>query len=91
MARKKFANNFFKSIIIFIILAILMSAGFYFIFPDITKLKKVNPKKTSFMEYREEEWKRRDKKISIKQIWTPLSRISPYLIKAVLIAEDDKF
>ncbi len=91
MARKKFAKNYFKSIIVFIILAILMSVGFYFIFPDITKLKKVNPKKTSFMEYREEEWRRKEKKISIKQIWTPLSRISPYLIKAVLIAEDDKF
>jgi len=91
MARKKYFKNCFKSIIVFIILAILMSVGFYFIFPDITKLKKVNPKKTSFMEYREEESRRQDKKISIKQIWTPLSRISPYLIKAVLIAEDDKF
>jgi monofunctional biosynthetic peptidoglycan transglycosylase len=68
-----------------------MSVSSYFIFPDITKLKKINPKKTSFMEYREEEWRRQDKKISRKQIWTPLSRISPYLIKAVLIAEDDKF
>jgi monofunctional biosynthetic peptidoglycan transglycosylase len=27
----------------------------------------------------------------IIQIWTPLSKISPYLTKAVLIAEDDKF
>ena len=91
MARKKFAKNYFKSVIVFIILAMLMSVGVYFIFPDITKLKKVNPKKTSFMEYREKEWRRRDKKISIKHIWVPLSRISPYLIKAVLIAEDDKF
>jgi monofunctional biosynthetic peptidoglycan transglycosylase len=91
MARKIFAKNYFKSVIVFIILAMLMSVGVYFIFPDITKLKKVNPKKTSFMEYREKEWRRRDKKISIKHIWVPLSRISPYLIKAVLIAEDDKF
>ena len=68
-----------------------MSAGFSFIYPDISVLKKEPPGKTSFMEYREAEWKRHNRKISIKQIWSPLSRISPYLVKAVLIAEDDKF
>jgi len=43
------------------------------------------------MEYREREWKRDGKKYRVRQEWVPLSRISPYLIKAVLIAEDDKF
>ncbi len=43
------------------------------------------------MGYREKEWQKQGKKIEIRQIWTPLSRISPYLIKAVLISEDDKF
>lgn len=43
------------------------------------------------MEYREKEWKRQGKKYMIQQKWVPISRISPYLIKAVLIAEDDKF
>lgn len=43
------------------------------------------------MEYREKEWQREGKKHRIQQKWVPLSRISPYLIKAVLIAEDDKF
>ena len=43
------------------------------------------------MEYREKEWQREGKKYRIQQKWVPLSRISPYLIKAVLIAEDDKF
>jgi monofunctional biosynthetic peptidoglycan transglycosylase len=59
--------------------------------PDISKLKKKNPPKTSLMEYRYEEWQRKGKKYRIKQIWVPLSSISPYLIKAVLISEDDKF
>ena len=43
------------------------------------------------MEYREREWRREGKKYRFQQIWVPLSRISPYLIKAVLIGEDDKF
>ncbi len=64
---------------------------YLFLFPDVSKLKKENPKKTSFMEYREREWQREGKKYRIRQKWVPLSRVSPYLIKAVLIAEDDKF
>jgi len=60
-------------------------------FPDVGKLKTKNPQKTSFMEYREREWEREGKKYRIQQKWVPLSRISPYLMKAVLIAEDDKF
>ena len=43
------------------------------------------------MEYREKEWLRTGKKYTVQQKWIPLSRISPYLINAVLIAEDDKF
>ncbi|MGQ9570881.1 MAG: monofunctional biosynthetic peptidoglycan transglycosylase [Thermodesulfovibrionales bacterium] len=61
------------------------------IVPDVSRLKKENPKKTAMMEYREKEWQKKGKKYRIKQIWIPLSRISPYLIKAVLIGEDDKF
>ncbi|MBI5345261.1 MAG: transglycosylase domain-containing protein, partial [Deltaproteobacteria bacterium] len=59
--------------------------------PDIKRLKKENPKKTSMMEYREAGWKKTGKKRSVNQAWVPLSNISTYLIKAAIIAEDDKF
>ncbi len=59
--------------------------------PNLSKLRKENPGKTSLMEYREREWREKGKKYRVNQVWAPLSRISPYLIKAVLIAEDDKF
>jgi monofunctional glycosyltransferase len=62
-----------------------------FFYPNVSILKKNNPSKTSFMKYREAEWQRDGKKYRIRQTWVPLSRISPYLKKAVLIAEDDKF
>jgi monofunctional biosynthetic peptidoglycan transglycosylase len=64
---------------------------YLFFVPDVSRLKRENPKKTSFMEYREREWRREGKRYRIQQKWVPLSRISPYLIKAVLIGEDDKF
>jgi len=63
----------------------------FFFMPDIQKLKRENPGKTSFMKYREREWKKKEGKYNIHQEWVPISKISPYLMKAVLIAEDDKF
>jgi len=74
---------------LFLILIIFL--GYYLLFPNVSKLKKENPRRTSFMEYREREWQADGKRIQARQIWVPLSRISPYLIKAVIIAEDDKF
>ncbi|RPH84210.1 MAG: monofunctional biosynthetic peptidoglycan transglycosylase, partial [Desulfobacteraceae bacterium] len=68
-----------------------MYFGSFLVYPNVGRLKKENPAKTAFMEYREKEWQREGKNLKIKRQWVPLSRISPYLIKAVIIAEDDKF
>ena len=81
---------------IFITLVILVGAlsiniGYYFILPDVAALAKTNPKETAFMEYREREWQQEGKKKKIRQKWVSLSQISPYVVKAVIIAEDDKF
>ncbi len=64
----------------------------YFVVPDVGRLVEENPAKTAFMESREAEWRRDgliDKKIDQK--WVSLDHVSQNLIKAVLIAEDDKF
>jgi len=78
-------------------IAVLIAAGllsnivFYFVYPDVSRLRKERPGKTSFMEYRERQWQREGVKRQIRQQWVPLVRISPYAVKAVIIAEDDKF
>jgi len=93
MAKKKKGGPF-KFIKILLVLVLLSVAGFvayYAVYPDVSRLKRENPRKTSFIEYREREWKRKGKKVVIQKKWIPLGRISPYLVKAVLIAEDDKF
>jgi monofunctional biosynthetic peptidoglycan transglycosylase len=59
--------------------------------PNLSRLKKENPKKTALMEYRERASKEKRKGYRVYKVWTPFSKISPYLVKAVLIAEDDKF
>jgi monofunctional biosynthetic peptidoglycan transglycosylase len=75
----------------FLLLPALFALAYLTLMPDISRLKGENPAKTAFMEYREKEWKEKGRKVQVRQVWVPLSRISPCLVKAVLIAEDDKF
>jgi monofunctional biosynthetic peptidoglycan transglycosylase len=71
--------------------ALLMNILFYLVYPDVSRLKRERPAKTAFMEYRERQWEEAGLHRSIRQVWAPLNGISPYAVKAVIIAEDDKF
>lgn len=80
-----------KSIFLALLGALLLAALYVAAFPDIAVLKKTNPSKTSFMKFREAEWRASGQKKKVRQVWVPLSGISPYLVKGLIIAEDDKF
>lgn len=83
-----------KIISISLILAatyLIVDVGRYFIYPNVSYLKKNRPEKTAFMKYREEVWREKGIKKKITNIWVPLPSVSPYVMKAVIIAEDDKF
>lgn len=85
-------NRRVVSIILVLILAYFIAdIGRYFIYPNVANLKKNRPEKTSFMKYREKVWQEKGIKKRITNIWVPLSAVSPYVMKAVIIAEDDKF
>lgn len=64
--------------------------GFWFWLPDINALKNNNPKETEMMRYRAQKSKNKAGTVK-RQYWVRLGRISPYLIHAVIISEDDKF
>jgi monofunctional glycosyltransferase len=87
--------RFFPRIIsITLILALtyfIVDVGRYFVYPNVACLKKNRPEKTAFMKYREEIWQEKGIKRKVTNIWVPLSSVSPYVMKAVIIAEDDKF
>ncbi|HET6490241.1 MAG TPA: monofunctional biosynthetic peptidoglycan transglycosylase [Syntrophales bacterium] len=91
--------NLLKKIFRFFLIALFLLAGAVlvytttaFYYDDVAGLKKKNPGKTAFMSHREFEWEFKGlKNKKIYQVWVPLSQISPYMVKAVLIAEDDKF
>jgi len=92
---KRIIMRFFWKIIsitlILIVTYFIADVGRYFIYPNVAYLKKNCPRKTAFMEYREKVWKEKGVKRKITNTWVPLSRVSPYVMKAVIIAEDDKF
>jgi monofunctional glycosyltransferase len=80
-----------KWLFMLLLFLVLGGAVFYSFYPDISRLKRANPEKTAFMEYREREWVKSGRKVRIQKKWAGFSRISPYLVKAAIIAEDDKF
>jgi monofunctional glycosyltransferase len=84
-------NKMYFRALLVILSTPLVYVGYNIFFPDVTKLKHGHPLHTAFMEYRIREWERQGKKKKIMQTWVNLSQISPYAVKSVIIAEDDKF
>lgn len=69
-----------------------MDIGRYLIYPNVSDLATKKPIPTAFMEYRKAQWADEGKPDkAIDQRWVDFRSISPYLVKAVLISEDDGF
>ncbi|MFY9142211.1 monofunctional biosynthetic peptidoglycan transglycosylase [Sulfuricurvum sp.] len=80
-----------KLFFILLLLGGVIDIGRYFLYPNVSDLREINPIPTAFMEYREAQWAEENKDKMITHKWVPMSQISPNVIKAVLIGEDDKF
>jgi monofunctional biosynthetic peptidoglycan transglycosylase len=59
--------------------------------PDVASLRSTNPTTTALMEARRAQAESQGRVIRRQWIWTPLSRISPSLRRAVVAAEDASF
>lgn len=59
--------------------------------PDIFFLKNHNPELTQMMKYRIRQAKKANREYVPKYRFVPLNQMSPYLVQAVLIAEDGSF
>lgn len=92
---KKFKGQVLKQkikyLLLGVILFLIIDVGRYIVYPDIGQLQETNPIPSAFMEYRMDEWKEKDLNTTLNQQWVALDKISPFVIKAVLISEDDKF
>jgi len=81
----------FLVVLFFFAIIFAVDVGRYLFYPNVAYLKNHNPGKTAFMEYREGTWQQKKLKKKIQKIWVPISEVSPYVMKAVIIAEDHKF
>ena len=74
-----------------LILFVVFLAYEWLTFPDVAALAKDAPKSTAFMDQRREQLRAEGKDDAIHYTFVPYGRISPYLRRAVLVAEDDTF
>lgn len=63
----------------------------YITIPDVRSLRTKNPETTAFIELRAREARAKREAPRRVQRWVPYSRISPQLVRAVLVTEDAKF
>jgi len=63
----------------------------YLTLPDVSSLKKENPKITALMKQQGAEAGAKGKKAAVYQIWVPYTAISNTLKSAILIGEDEAF
>lgn len=63
----------------------------YLVYPDVSDLRESRPIPTAFMEYRKNQWAEKNRNKEIRQKWVSIDQISPNVVKAVLIGEDDGF
>ncbi len=82
----------FRRVILIILIAIVLLAVYEWVtFPDVAVLATKPPSTTAFMEQRKAELRAGGKNDAISYRWVPYGSISPYLRRAVLVAEDDTF
>jgi monofunctional biosynthetic peptidoglycan transglycosylase len=76
--------------LVLIIVAIVLSYHAWILF-QITRLRHTNPTTTNLMELRADSVIERGSTPKKKQSWIPYQRISPHLVRAVLVGEDIRF
>jgi monofunctional biosynthetic peptidoglycan transglycosylase len=82
----------FRKLLLLLLLAIVLLVGYEWLtFPDVAALAKTAPKTTAFMELRKEQLREAGKDDHISYTFVPYGRISPFLRRGVLVAEDDTF
>ena len=59
--------------------------------PDVAALARTNPSTTAFIESRNAEAAGNDRPLRLRWTWVPLARMSPFLQRAVIAAEDAAF
>lgn len=63
----------------------------YFTLPDVSSLAASNPTTTAFIELRRDEAIQNGVDFQMQWEWVPMSKISPYIVNALIYSEDNTF
>lgn len=95
MTKPKSKRSRFGRILLVLFFLSLPSGMFAFYWlvtlPDVAVLAKTNPYSTALIRSRVAEASRQGKAVRPRQRWVPLSHISPFLRRAVIVGEDASF
>jgi monofunctional biosynthetic peptidoglycan transglycosylase len=80
-----------KLLLIIAAAVVIYVAWEWITFPNVGELATKAPKTTAFMERRKAELRAQGKSDRLEYQWTSYGNISPYLRRAVLVAEDNDF
>ncbi len=78
-----------KSLLVTALVALIYY--FYHSLPDVSPLKKQDPRGSALMELRDQEYREKGLRSGRQQIWVSYGEISDHLKKAVLLGEDAAF
>jgi monofunctional glycosyltransferase len=82
----------FQRVLLIVAAAVLLGVAlFYVTLPDVTPLRTSWPRTTAFLELAKADLARAGGSSRIEWVPVPMSRISPALARAVLVAEDARF
>jgi monofunctional biosynthetic peptidoglycan transglycosylase len=79
---------------IFLVIAavvVVAAVALWLSLPDVRVLAASNPPSTAMIDHRRQQAAQKKKPFRLHQSWRPLARISPYLQRAVVLAEDAQF
>ncbi|HJR76342.1 MAG TPA: monofunctional biosynthetic peptidoglycan transglycosylase [Nitrospiraceae bacterium] len=85
------AGALFWGAVLILLPTALLSLYWLATLPDVSWLAKHNPKETALIEARRVEAKEKGRTLRPQWVWVPISRISPYLQRAVVATEDASF
>lgn len=89
---RKRVLSYFRKIFKILFWSIICSGLLYlFWLPYVPKLKKINPATTALIELRKKQALKKGRNLEPKIRWKKIEEISPTLVRAVLLAEDDTF
>ena len=80
-----------RILLLFVVAVLAWIAWEVVTFPNVKALATERPKSTAFMEQRKRELRRAGKDDTLEWRWVSYGKISPYLRRGVLVAEDNAF